>query len=267
MSLLAAFLKRDFYIETSYRFAFVAALGGIVFNILIFYFLSEFVGEAAVPYLSVYNGDYFSFVLVGIALGNYVGVGLNSFAQSLRLAQTTGTLEAMLMTPTSLPAIITGSAMWSYVFATGRVLAYLLLGVLLAGVSFSGANYGAALLGLGLAIIAFASMGIIAASIIMVIKRGDPVTGLLAGLTNLLGGIYYPVEVLPEWLQKIASLLPITYALRIMRGALLNGATWSELAWDFAILALFCVVLFPLALVSFRTAVQRARQDGTLAHY
>ncbi len=267
MRLLRAFLQRDFTIETSYRLAFVATLGGIIFNILIFYFLSEFVGVAATPYLSAYNGDYFSFVLIGIALGSYVSVGLTSFAQSLRLAQTTGTLEAMLMTPTSLPAIITGSAAWSYVFATGRVIAYLLLGVLLAGMSFRGANFGAALLGLALAIIAFASMGIIAASLIMVVKRGDPITGLFAGLTNLLGGIYYPIEVLPSWLQFLAKLLPITYALRIMRGALLNGDSWDALGADFLILTLFCVVLVPLSLFSFHIAVKRARQEGSLAHY
>ena len=267
MRLLSAFLRRDFFIETSYRFAFLATLGGILFNLLIFYFLSQFVGTAAAPYLTLYNGDYFSFVLIGIALGNYVGVGLNSFAQSLRLAQTTGTLEAMLMTPTALPAIVTGSAAWSYVFATIRVLAYLLLGVGLAGVSFSGANYGAAAAGLALAIVVFASIGIIAASIIMVIKRGDPVTALFAGLNNLLGGVYYPIEVLPDWLQSIARLLPITYALRIMRGALLSGASWADLRTDFLILALFCVILLPVSLLTFRFAVQRARQEGSLAHY
>jgi uncharacterized membrane protein len=49
----------------------------------------------------------------------------------------------------------------------------LLLGTLLCGVSFSGANYVAALIGLILAIISFASIGIISAAIIMVIKRGD----------------------------------------------------------------------------------------------
>ncbi|NCF69065.1 MAG: ABC transporter permease [Chloroflexi bacterium] len=131
------------------------------------------IGAATVPALDKYNGDYFSIVLIGIAFGSYFGVGLTSFSRTLRLAQTTGTLEAMMMAPTSLPSIITGSALWSYIFTAFRVLVYLLLGTLLFGVSFSGANYVAALIGLILAIISFASIGIISAAIIMVIKRGD----------------------------------------------------------------------------------------------
>jgi len=267
LKLLWAFLIRDYYTEISYRTSFWVSIGGIFFNVLVFFFLSEFINAATNTVLDETNGDYFSFVLIGVAFGSYFGVGMNSFARALRLAQTTGTLEAMMMTPTSVPAIIIGSASWSYVFTTFRVVVYLLIGTLLLGVSFSGANYAAALTGLLLAIISFASIGIISAGIIMVIKRGDAVTGLISGLANLVGGVFYPVAILPSGLQFIAKLLPITYALRLMRQALLGGATWSELAPDFLALIIFCIVLFPISLLVFRYAVQRARLEGTLAHY
>ncbi len=267
MKLLFAFLSRDFYTETSYRFSFLVGLGGVFFNVLVFFFLSEFIDTATTPVLDEYNGDYFSFVLIGVAFGSYFGVGLNSFGRALREAQTTGTLEAMLMTPTSLPFIIVGSAAWSYTYTTFRVLIYLLIGTLLLGVTFSGANYLGAMLRLVLAIIAFASIGIIAASAIMVIKRGDPITAVFGSLANLVGGVYYPVEILPDWLQVIARLLPLTYALNAMRLALLNGASWAELAPDLLALTLFCVILFPSSLLIFRYAVQRARLEGSLAHY
>jgi hypothetical protein len=52
-----------------------------------------------------------------------------------------------------------------------------------------------------------------------------------------------------------------------MRLSLLVGASWSELLPDLLILAGFTVVLFPLSLLSFRYAVRRARQDGSLTHY
>lgn len=265
--LLRAFIVRDFYTEISYRTSFLVNIGTIFFNVLVFYFLSKFINISSNPSLDATNGDYFSFVLIGVAFGNYFGVGMHGFASALRLAQTTGTLEAMMMTPTSVPAIIIGSASWSYVFTTIRVLVYLLLGTLLFGVSFSGANYPAAILGLLLAIIAFASIGIISAGIIMVIKRGDALTGLISGFANLVGGVFYPVEILPPGLQFIAKLLPITYALRLMREALLSGASWAELAPDFLALILFCVILIPISLLVFRYAVQMARKEGTLAHY
>ncbi len=267
LRLLGAFLVRDFFTETSYRFAFLMGLGGILFRTFIFYFLSQFIGDSTAPLLTEYNGDYFSFVLIGLALGGYFGVGLSGFASALREAQTTGTLEALMMTPVPVSLVIVGSAAWSYAYMTFRVLVYLLTGVLLLGVSLQGANVAAALLLLLLGIISFASIGILAASVIMVIKRGNPVTAVLGSLSNLVGGVYYPVEVMPGWLQWVAKLLPISYALHGMRLALLTGAGWAELWPDILTLCLFCVILFPLSILTFRYAVERARLDGSLAQY
>lgn len=262
-----AFLLRDYQTEVSYRLSFLMSFVGVFFSSFVFYFISQLLGDSVSPILAAYGGDYFSFVIIGIAFGGYFGLGLNGFARALRQAQTTGTLEALMMTPTSVSGIIIGSAAWSYAFTTFRVLIYLLLGTVILGLRFTSANYLAALVALVLSIVSFASIGIIAASVIMIIKRGDPVTGLFGSMANLVGGIYYPVEILPGWLQSIANLLPITYALRAMRLALLTGASWSTLAPDLLALLLFCVLLFPLSLVAFRYAVERARQEGSLAHY
>ena len=267
LPLLRAFLLRDFYTEISYRMGCLMSIGGIFFRATLFYFLAVFVGDAVSPLLRDYNGDYFAFILIGVAFGSYFGTGLSGFASALRQAQTTGTLEAMMMTPTPVSLVIVGSAVWSYTFTTLRVLIYLLIGTLLFDVNLNQANYLGALVSLGLAITAFASIGIITASVIMVIKRGDPLTAVFGNLTNIIGGVFYPVEILPDWLQTIANLLPITYALRAMRLALLTGATWTKLAPNLIALVLFCLILFPLSLLIFRFAVNRARLDGSLAHY
>jgi ABC-2 type transport system permease protein len=267
MKLLRAFLIRDFYTETSYRVAFLVGLVGTLFRLFIFYFLSRLVGDGATAVLQEYEGDYFSFVIIGIAFGGYFGVGLTSFAQALRQSQTTGTLEAMLVTPTPVSWIIIGSAAWSYTYTTFRVLVYLLAGRFIFGLNLSDANYLAAAVILVLSIISFASIGIAAASVIMVIKRGDPMTALISNMATLIGGVYYPVEILPGWLQTIAGLLPITYGLRAMRLALIAGASWPELAPDLLALSLFCLTLFPVSLLLFRRAVDLARSDGSLTHY
>ncbi|MCB8965493.1 MAG: ABC transporter permease [Chloroflexota bacterium] len=265
--LLAAFLVRDFYTEISYRLGFLVSLSGIFFRAFIFYFLAQLVNDSAAPLLTDYNGDYFAFILIGIAFGSYFGTGLTGFTTALRQAQTTGTLESLMMTPTPVPMIIVGSAAWSYTYTTFRVLVYLLIGVFFLGLNLSQANYWAALVVLLLSIIAFASIGIMAASLIMVIKRGDPIAALFGNLANLVGGVYYPIEILPNWLQWLAKLLPITYALRAMRLALLNGAGWAVLAPDLVALTIFCLILFPVSLIVFHFAVERARADGSLAQY
>jgi ABC-2 type transport system permease protein len=263
---LASFLIRDFFIDISYRVGFAMTFLNVFFGTLIYFFLDRLIGGRDVPGLAQYGGDYFAFALIGVALSGYFSLGLNAFASNLREAQTTGTLEALLMTPASLPVVIVGSAVWSYTFTTFRISLYLLIGMLL-GLNLQGGNFTAALFVLLLSIIAFASIGIISAAVIMVIKRGDPITAVLGHISTLLGGVLYPVEVLPEWLQPVARLLPITWSLRAMRGALLRGATWGELAPDLLVLALFAAILFPVSLWIFRLALRQAQREGSLGQF
>ncbi len=261
------FLVRDFRAEVSYRLAFIFQFFSVFVSILAFYFVGQMFGSAATPYLAPYGGDYFAFVLLGIAFSGYFSVGLSGFANRLRQAQTTGTLEAMLSTPTRLAIIILSSAQWDYLMTTMRVGLYLLIGGVFLGVDLSHGNYAAAGLILILSIVSFASLGIVAAGIIMIIKRGNPITWIFGTTTTLLGGVYYPVTVMPPWLQQIANWIPVTYALRSMRLALLQGATWRELTGDIFVLAMFSVVLLPLSLIIFQKAVRIARRDGSLTHY
>jgi ABC-2 type transport system permease protein len=267
LRVVPAFLRRDWQLEFSYRLAFFLQFFEILFSVAAFYFIARLIGPAANPYLQAYGGDYFSFVLIGIAFTGYFGVGLSSFSSSLRQAQTTGTLEAMLSTPTSFSAIIVSSTLWSYLMTTLRVGVYLLIGTLFLGVDLNTGNLGAALLILVLTVISFSSLGILAASFIMVLKRGNPVTWLFGTFSSLLGGVYYPIDVMPAWLQVFSYLLPVTYALHGMRLALLQGAGFDALATDIAVLLLFCLVLLPLGLFAFRFAVNKARADGSLTHY
>lgn len=267
LRLVMAFLRRDWLNEISYRFSFVLQFFGVFFSVAVYHFVAELFGDAAAAFLAPYGGDYFSFVLIGIAFSGYFGVGLSGFSSSLRQAQTTGTLEAMLTTPTRVSTIIINSSLWDYAFTTLRVLIFLFVGAVFLDVDLSGGNYPAAFLILILTIIAFSGLGILAASFIMVLKRGDPVTWVLNALATLLGGVYYPITVLPDWLQILSRLIPVTYALRAMRLALLQGASFAALLPDILALALFGALFLPLSLVAFRYAVQRARIDGSLTHY
>ncbi len=265
--IIPAFLKRDLIQEASYRFSFILQFAGIFFSVLIFYFISNLLGEAAAPYLADYGGDYFAFVLIGIAFLGYFSTGLSSFANNLRHSQTTGTLEAMLTTPTRLSAIILASSVWDYLMTTLRVLVYLAVGLLLMQTGLQGGNYLAAGAVIILTVLIASSLGILSASFIMVFKRGDPIQWGIGTLSTLLGGVYFPVAILPPALQWISRLLPITYSLHAMRLALLQDAAWSELIYDLLILRLFVIVLLPLSLLAFRYAVRRAKVEGSLTHY
>jgi ABC-2 type transport system permease protein len=262
-----AFLRRDLELMLSYRLAFFFQISGIFFSVLMFFFIARVFGTAATPYLTSYGGDYFSFVLVGIAFSGYLGVAMGSFSGSIRQGQMMGTLEAMLITPTRLSTVLVSSSLWSFAFTSLRVVVYLVVGVVFFGVDLSRANWLAALVIQILTILTFSSLGMISASFIMAFKQGNPLDMLLGTASSLLGGVYYPITVLPVWLRPFSYLLPITYSLRAMRLAVLQGYSLSALSLDILALALFTAVLLPLSLVAFRLAVRKAKKDGSLTQY
>ena len=178
-----------------------------------------------------------------------------------------GTLEALLVSQTELPTIIFSSSLYSFLFTSFRVVIFIVIGVVLFGLDLSRANYLGGVVILMLSIMAFGSFGILSASFIMVFKRGDPVTRLFSSISWLLGGVYYPVEILPPWLQQCSQLLPITYTLKGMRLALLQGHSLSELSGSIVALVVFTLITLPVSIVFFDYAVRRAKRDGSLTQY
>ncbi|MHB0867613.1 MAG: ABC transporter permease [Thermoleophilia bacterium] len=264
-----SFLKKDLLMEVSYKFSFVLQFASIFFSVVMFYFVGKLLGEAPTVQRSIseYGGNYFAFVLIGIAFQNYLSVGLGSFANNIRAEQMIGTLEAMLVTPTRLPTIVLASSQWSFAFTSIRVAVYLVLGGVFFGVSFANATILPTLTALLLTVIAFSSLGIISASFIMIFKKGDPIAWAITTSSTLLGGVYYPTSVLPDWLQAASYLFPITYSLRAIRMSLLQGSGFADVSGDLLALVLFSLITLPLSLYIFRYAVRRAKRDGSLAFY
>lgn len=262
-----SFVKRDLRTQISYRLSTLLLVLGILFSVSSFFFVARLMGEAARPYLNEYGGDYFAFVLIGIAFGGYQSVGLFTFSSAIRAGQTQGTLETMLVTPTRLETILFASALWNFLQSSVQVALYLVIGVFVFGAPLGRPNLGTALLTLVLSITAFSGLGILSASFIMVAKRGDPINFVFATLSSLLSGVYYPVAVLPGWLQSLSAFLPMTHSLRAMRLALLEGASPARTARELGFLALFTVLILPAALLAFRWALRRARADGSLTQF
>lgn len=262
-----AFIKRDMKIELSYKFSFLLNIMGIFISVVTFYYISKIFGKAASPYLDAYGGDYFSFVLIGIAFSGYLSTSLHSFSSSIREGQMLGTLEAMLVAPTSISSIMVYSSLWSFIFTTLEVFIYLAAGVGLFGMDISRANIPAALLIMVLTILSFVPFGIISAGFIMLFKKGDPIAFFFGTVSTLLGGVYFPVTVLPPILQSLSFVFPITYSLNAMRHALLNGYSVPELSGDLIGLSVFSAVMLPVSIAVFGYAVKKAKQKGTLGQY
>jgi len=262
-----SFLRRDFMEAASYRLSFLWQIFGVLFSVVMFYFIARLFGTSASPYLAAYGGEYFPFVLIGIAFTRYLNVALSTFVDTVRDGQETGIVETMLITPTRYLAILFYSSLWDYLYVTYEVALYLSIGIFGFGLHVGSADLVSTLMVLVLAIFSFSAFGILSAAFVVVFKRGDPVSFLFGTLSTLLGGVYYPVSVLPEGLQKCANLLPLTYALRAMRHAILQGTPVSQLGMDLWALAGFAVFGIPFSLLLFQRALHRAKQEWTLLQF
>lgn len=256
---------KEMRLALSYRLSFVMSIFSAFLGAAVFYFLSRMIGSSAASALSSYGGNYFPFVIVGIAFQSYLNLSMDSMAGSIRNEQMLGTLEAVIATPTSLTVFAAGSALWQFAFATYRVLVYFVFGALFFGLDLSGMNLLTSITVLVVSVSAFAGMGVIAGSFILVYKQGNPVRWLYGSAATLLSGIYYPVSILPGWLQPVSWLFPITHSLEAMRQAVINGATLGEISTQLLVLLGFTAVCIPLAILSFRWALRRIRRDGTIA--
>lgn len=267
MSVARAFLKRDLSLAVSYRLSFIMQLLGIFLSVSTFYFLSRLFGASLVPQLEEYGGDYFSFVLIGLAFTGYLNLSLSNFSSSIRDGQMMGTLEIMLLSPTRLSAILISSSLYSYLIATFNVLVYFVVGALIFGFNASHINIASALVVMALSIASFSGIGILSAAVVMLVKKGDPVTWIFGGVSSLLAGVFYPVSVLPGWLGVLSRFVPMTYSLDAMRLAVLKGSTLADLRYDLLIMLGFAAVFTPLAFIVFGRALRRAKMEGSLAQY
>ena len=262
-----AFLKRDFLINSSYKLSFLFDAGSIFFSVLTFFFIARLFGKNAEGYLGAYGGGYFPFVLVGIAFSGYMGAAMGSFTQVINEERFSGTLEAVLLSPTKISVLLICGSAWNFIFTSFRVVVYLVVGWAFFGFGLDKANIFSACVILVLTIISFSGLGIMSAACLLVLKRGDPINWLFSGLSKFLAGVYFPISILPIWAQKISYLLPLTYSLEAIRKALITGSSIKELIVPVIALGVFCVIFMPLSIFVFKFALRKTIKDGSLTHY
>jgi ABC-2 type transport system permease protein len=264
---LALLFKRDLAVARSYRAAFILEISYALFGVASFYFLSKFIASPQLERSLPQGTSYFAFVLVGLAFFDYLSVALHTFDESLQSARQNGTLENLLVTQTSLPVILAGSSLYPFVLMSLRTLVYLAWGAILFGFPLDQANWLGAAMILAASILAFSGMGILSASYLLVFKKGNPVNWAVLGVSSVVGGMMYPVSVLPRWLQFVARLIPVTYSLEGMRAAILDHASIRELWPSLAGLLIFAALLLPISVGTFSWALRRTKVTGTLTHF
>ncbi len=206
-----------------------------------------------------------TYLLVGALLWNYLSMLFDVLSETVSWERWEGTIEYTFMSPSSRITHLLGMGFYAVVY--GILQTALTLGVCMAffDLDLSNANYWGALLVLAVASVSLVGFGVVAAVLpLLSPEKGQQVSYIVSSVLLLVSGVYYKVSVLPEWMQAIATVSPVTYALEGSRAALQDGAGISELWESIRVLLVMGVVFVPLGLFVFHLGERYAKKTGKL---
>ena len=264
---LFAFFKRDFLEAASYKFTFVSSIFNVFFSSATFFFISKLISGGKASSLAPYGGDYFSFVIVGIAFSGFLQIFQQGFPGYIQNAQITGTLEVLLVSRTNIPTILLGSSIYNFLFYLSTSIFQIGAAIFVFGMKLGKINWIGFFAVFILSAVCYLSIGILSTSFLLVFKKGDPFGWIFGSLSGLFGGVFFPFAVIPSWIRWISHCLPITHTLNGLRYSLLSSASFSQILPSILALLGFSAVLLPLSLFVFRLSLSKAKKDGTLTHY
>jgi ABC-type multidrug transport system permease subunit len=260
---MAAVVKRDFQITRSYRLAFLLDLVFGALNLAVFFFISRtFKGVHGVDLHGA--PSYFAFAAVGIAITVVIDAASVGLANRVREEQLTGTLEVLLTQPVTIAELAFGLAGFPFLFALSRAAMYLIAAAALTDVNVhtsSAVGFVAVLLASGAA---FAALGVLLGALVLLIKRADILIGMVVFGMGLVSGAFFPVHVLPNWLEPIGRVVPTRFAFDGLRAAMFRGDGWQT---DALVLLAFGVLGVPVAIWAFTQALAISKRSGTLTQY
>jgi ABC-2 type transport system permease protein len=213
------------------------------------------------------TADYVGFIVLGTVLWMWLNMTLWDVGMYLRGEQMRGTLESNWLCPTWRVSLMLGGALTKLATSLVFMAISLVQFRLIFGVRLLSGNVGLALLVLLLTIPIVHGVGIAFASLVLRFKEANAMVFLVRGVFMIFCGITFPVAVLPGWMQNVAAALPLTYAIRDIRAALLANATLADLLPDLQVLAAFAVALPILGYTIFALTERRARRTGDLGQY
>jgi ABC-2 type transport system permease protein len=264
---LPAFFRRDLLVLVSYRLAFFSDWVNLIFEVVLLFFVGRLIDPSVLPSFGGVHPTYVEFAAVGIAIGSILQANTARAMSAIRSEQVVGTLEMVFLSPTAPTTVLMGIVVYDLVYVPIRSVIFLAALSLLTDVRFSLS----ALIPVMVIFVAFApflwGLSFVGAAGMLTFRRGAGIAGLTAAVLVITSGSFFPVTVLPEWLQLVARLNPITIAVDGVRAALLGAAGWAE-AFRSAISILpFAAVSLALGVLALRAALRRERRRGTLGLY
>jgi ABC-2 type transport system permease protein len=251
-----AFVERNFFLTRRYWGWEVAFLVYSVASAL------------SISFIGAASGDdrLLLTLIIGAVFWNYLSVVFSWIAETISVERWEGTLEYTFMAPVRRWTQLLGSCVYAMMYGLVHTAAILIVLVLFFPQLNAGAMNGlTAIVFVLLGSFSFVGIGMMAAILpLLYVERGAQMTFVLQSCLLLVSGVYYPVSVLPDWMQVLSRVSPATYVLDGVRGGLLDGAPITTLVGDIIPLLVMGAVLIPAGLWAFARAERYAKRTGKL---
>ena len=251
-------VERNLYLTKRYFLWDVAFLLWTIANTLTIVFISQGVNLSAAE-----QNELATKLLVGGVIWAYLGIIFEIVTETVAWERWEGTIEYTFMAPVSRPVHLIGMGVYAVLYGLVRAAAVFLAVVAFIGIHVPNANYPASVALLAIASVSFIGVGMMTAVLPLISPEKGTQLGFVAqGLMLVVSGVYYPISVLPEWMQWISKFSPATYALRGIRDSMLNGTglQWADV-WPLLVIGAFSI---PIGLLVFRAGERYAKQHGKL---
>jgi ABC-2 type transport system permease protein len=258
-----AIIRRDWTLFKSYRMRIPTTFLAIVFTLSLFYFISRLVNVSSFRS----PDDYYAFVVVGLVILAVLTSTLTSPPTVIRQELAAGTFERLLLTPLGAVPGVVSMLVFPLVFALAQGAITLAIAAVVFDLSLHWSTVALALPVATLGAFAFMPFGVLIAALTVRSKQAIAGTGFVVAGMSLVAGIYFPVTLLPDWVQWMSEVQPFTPSVNLLRHVLV-GIPLQDPAWlELVKLAGFCAALLPVSIWALHRAVHAGRRRGTILEF
>ena len=262
-----AFFKKDLINQTSYRLSFFLNILSIFIAVYVFFIFSKLF-EGSNTYLEKFGNNYFFFLIIGISVSDVVLRISSVINTEVRNYQLTGMFEEIINLKAPIIELLSYSFIYPIVFSIFRLLIFLFFAVIFFDLSLDFTNIGLIMFAISLTLISCVGIAYIAGAYALAFKKGNPLSAINQLSVMILGGVFFPTTILPDWLNYISQFIPVTHALEIIRYLFVSDNFLNfEVIKHFYSLALLSLCFLSIGLVVCHFAIKNGKKNGTLTIY
>lgn len=213
------------------------------------------------------SGEYIPFIVIGAVLNSYVNTLLYGMGENIRKEAYQGTLDYVLASPINKAYVLIGKALSESLSSTIFAVSQLTISVLLFGMRITLEVVVPVFFVVILLVLGLYGMALIMAAISLMYKQSHDLSESIGYIFYIFAPVRYPVESLPTWAQIFGKLIPITYALIIVRSLILLGSNLSAVYFEVLALLITDFVLIFAGFCLFNWMEKKTRKSGTISHH